>query len=181
MRPFRKKRFVRVFDPLVKTHPYNEYIRADEVRVIDEEGKNLGVFKKEEALKLAQEKGLDLVLVAPSAKPPVARIVDLEHFRYQLQKKERMLRRKQKEAKLKEIKFKPLIDSGDFERKVNQVKEFVEEGHPVKITIVKKRRVSKELQNQLKERLLTVLGEYCKIVDIQDKGSNIHILVKKKE
>ena len=179
-RGYRRNNRRYVLDPLIKTHPYNEYIRAPQVRVIDEEGKNLGVFDKSDALALAKEKGLDLVIIALNANPPVAKLVNLEHFRYELQKKEKFLKKKQKEAKVKEVKFKPLIDQGDYERKLKQIRKFVESGHPVKITIMKKRRVSKEIQDQLKQRLLTHLQEYCKILDIQDKGYNIHILVKAK-
>ena len=175
----RRKKFVH-FDPLIKTHPYNEHIRFEQLRVIDENGQNVGVFNKERALRLAKERGLDLVVIAPLAKPPVAKLLDLEHFRYELQKKEKELRKKQKSAKVKEVKFKPLIGEGDYERKIKQIVEFLEEGYPVKVTIIKKRRVSRELQLDFKERLLTDLNKWCTIVDIQDKGSNIHILVKQK-
>ena len=177
---YRRRRRVTLVDPLVKTHPYNEYIRVDRLRVINENGENLGIFEKKEALKLAREKGLDLVVIAMHANPPVAKLVNLGHFRYELQKKEKELKRKQKATKIKEVKFKPLIGIGDFERKIKQIKEFVERGFPVKVTIIKKRRVNRELQIEFKERLLTALQEWCNILDIQDKGNNIHILVKQK-
>ncbi len=175
----RRKRFIHL-DPLIRTHPYNEHIRFEQLRVIGEDGKNLGIFSREKALGLARERGLDLVVIAPVAKPPVAKLVNLEHFRYELQKKEKELRKKQKAAKVKEVKFKPLIGQGDYERKIKQIADFLEEGYPVKVTIIKKRRVNRELQLNFKKRLLTDLDKWCTIVDIQDKGNNIHILVKQK-
>jgi len=176
--PYKKRSNYRVRDPLVRKYPYNEHIRVTEVRLIDQTGKNLGVKTVVEARKLAKEAELDLVVIAPQAKPPVAKLIDLEHFRYEVQKKEKMLRKKKKEHKPKEVKFKPLIGDGDYERKLRQIKKFLDGGYTVKVTIVKKRRVNRDVQEALKQRLLTDLRLYSNIVDIQDKGYNIHILIK---
>ena len=102
---------------------------------MDENGVKVGQIATAEAIKMAEERQLDLVEVAPLAKPPVCRIMDYGKYRYQLQKKEKDARKKQKVQTLKEIKMRPKIDEHDYDFKVRAVKNFLEEGHRVKVSV----------------------------------------------
>lgn len=113
----------------------NEGIRAREVRLIDDQGEQLGVKTRNEALEIAERANLDLVLVAPKAKPPVARIMDYGKFKFEQQKKEREVRRNQKVINLKEVRLSPTIDDHDFETKLRNAKRFLEQGDKVKASI----------------------------------------------
>jgi len=110
-------------------------IRVREVRVIDDEGQQLGVLPTTEALALAQEKGLDLVEVAPAAVPPVCRILDYGQYKYELQKREREAKRKQKSQTFKEIRLRVKIDVNDLRTKLRRAGEFLDEGDRVKVTV----------------------------------------------
>jgi translation initiation factor IF-3 len=110
-------------------------IRIREVRVIDDEGQQLGVMPTIEALALAQEKGLDLVEVAPTAVPPVCRILDFGQYKYELQKREREAKRKQKSQTFKEIRLRVKIDVNDLRTKTRRAAEFLDEGDRVKVTV----------------------------------------------
>jgi translation initiation factor IF-3 len=110
-------------------------IRVREVRVIDDEGQQLGVLPTTEALALAQEKGLDLVEVAPAAVPPVCRILDYGQYKYELQKREREAKRKQKSQTFKEIRLRVKIDVNDLKTKLRRAGEFLDEGDRVKVTV----------------------------------------------
>ena len=180
-RPFRKP-YKRIFikDKFAEQYPYNEYIKFPTVLVIDQNGKNLGEMDTQEARNLAKENGLDLVVIAPHAKVPVAKIVDLNSFKYQMQKKEKLLKKNQKKNKVKEIKFNPLIAQGDLERKIDKIKEFVNKGYTVKITIMRKRRITKQNFDAFYNRLLTLIENCCNILNTQTKGRDAHILVKQK-
>ena len=113
----------------------NEMIRIREVRVIDDEGQQLGVMPTVEALALAQEKGLDLVEVAPTAAPPVCRILDYGQYKYELQKRDREAKRKQKSQTFKEIRLRVKIDVNDLRTKARRAAEFLDEGDRVKVTV----------------------------------------------
>lgn len=110
-------------------------IRVREVRVIDDEGQQLGVLPTLQALGLAQEKGLDLVEVAPSAVPPVCRILDYGQYKYELQKREREAKRKQKSQTFKEIRLRVKIDVNDLRTKTRRAGEFLDDGDRVKVTV----------------------------------------------
>ena len=110
-------------------------IRVREVRVIDDEGQQLGVLPTTEALALAQEKGLDLVEVAANAVPPVCRILDYGQYKYELQKREREAMRKQKSQTFKEIRLRVKIDVNDLRTKLRRAGEFLDEGDRVKVTV----------------------------------------------
>jgi translation initiation factor IF-3 len=114
----------------------NERIRAREVRLIDPEGKQLGVKPLPEALVIARQLDLDLVEVAPDASPPVARIMDYNRFKYETAQRAKESRKKATNASVKEMKYRPKIGSGDFVTKTRQVSRFLEEGHKVKVTIM---------------------------------------------
>ncbi len=113
----------------------NDQIRDKEVRVIGEDGEQLGVMSIQEARKLADEAGVDLVKIAPNAKPPVCRIVDYGKFKYEQLRKEKEARKKQKNVEIKEIRLSPNIDTNDLNTKVNAAKKFLEKGNRVKITL----------------------------------------------
>src|SRR5438876_6848775 len=113
----------------------NEMIRIREVRVIDDEGQQLGVMATQDALALAQEKGLDLVEVAPTAVPPVCRILDFGQYKYEIQKREREAKKKQKSQTFKEIRLRVKIDTNDLRTKTRRAAEFLDEGDRVKVTV----------------------------------------------
>ena len=119
-----------------KTGPKtNREIRASEVMLIDQEGQNQGVKDVEEALRLAEEAGLDLVEIVPNATPPVCKILDYGKFRFLEQKKAAEARKRQKIVEVKEIKLRPGIDDHDYETKMKAVRRFFEEGDKVKVTL----------------------------------------------
>lgn len=114
----------------------NERIRARQVRVIDEEGNQLGIMSPQDALRESEDRGLDLVEVAPTASPPVCRIMDYGKYRYQMSKRAKESRKHQHTVTVKEIKYRPKIDIHDFDYKTNHVRQFLEEGNKVKVTIM---------------------------------------------
>ncbi len=113
----------------------NEQIRDREVRVIGEDGQQLGIMSAKEAMKLAQEAELDLVKIAPTAKPPVCKIIDYGKYRYELARKEKEARKKQKVVELKEVRLSPNIDVNDLNTKINAAKKFLAKGNKVKVTL----------------------------------------------
>ena len=113
----------------------NEQIRDKEVRVITEDGEQLGVMPVRDALRLAEEAGVDLVKIAPTAKPPVCKIVDYGKFKYEQTRKEKEAKKKQKIVEIKEIRLSPNIDSNDLNTKTNNARKFLEKGNKVKITL----------------------------------------------
>jgi translation initiation factor IF-3 len=110
-------------------------IRVFDLRVVDEDGSQLGVMRTADALRLAQERGLDLVEVAPLASPPVARLLDFGQYKYELTKREKEAKRKQRAVTFKEVRLKPKIGVGDFDTKVRRAIEFLQEGDRVKVTV----------------------------------------------
>jgi translation initiation factor IF-3 len=113
----------------------NQMIRIPQVRVIDEEGNQLGVMPTPQALEMAQERGLDLVEVAPMAAPPVTRFLDFGQYKYELTKKEKEAKRRQRSVSFKEVRLSPKIGSGDFETKLHRAVEFLEDGDRIKVTV----------------------------------------------
>ena len=113
----------------------NEQIRDKEVRLISEDGEQLGIMSAKEAYKLAQEAELDLVKIAPTAKPPVCKIIDYGKYRYELTRKEKEAKKKQKTVEVKERRLSPNIDTNDLVTKVNSARKFVTKGNKVKVTL----------------------------------------------
>lgn len=113
----------------------NDQIRDKEVRVIGEEGEQLGVMSIADALKAADEAGVDLVKIAPNANPPVCRIVDFSKFKYEQTRKEKEARKKQRTVEIKEIRMSPNIDTNDLNTKMNAARKFLEKGNRVKVTL----------------------------------------------
>jgi len=125
-----------MLQPPVKSGPrFNNLITTDKVRVIDENGENLGVMYTREAIEQAAEVGLDLVEVSPNADPPVCKFLDVGKYRYEAQKKANLARKSQKTQEIKEIKMRPNIDDHDYDVKMRAVHRFIEEGDKVKITL----------------------------------------------
>ena len=114
---------------------FNEFIVSPKVRVIDENGANLGVMFTREAIEQAAEVGLDLVEISPNADPPVAKFLDIGKFKYEAQKKANAARKNQKTQEIKEIKMRPNIDDHDYDTKMKAVQKFLGEGDKVKITL----------------------------------------------
>jgi translation initiation factor IF-3 len=122
--------------PPVKSGPrFNNLITAEKVRVIDDDGENLGVMYTREAIAQAAEVGLDLVEVSPNADPPVCKFLDIGKFKYEAQKKANLARKSQKTQEIKEIKMRPNIDDHDYMVKMKKVNEFIDEGDKVKVTL----------------------------------------------
>lgn len=133
----------------------NDGIRARELRLIDQNGEQLGVKSKAEALAIAERSNLDVVLVAPNAKPPVARIMDYGKYRFEQQKKDREARKKQKVINIKEVRLSPTIDVNDFNTKLKNARKFLEKGDKVKASIRFKGRAitHKEIGQKVLDRL----------------------------
>ena len=122
--------------PPVKSGPkFDDMIQAEKVRVIDENGENIGVMYTREAIEQAASVGLDLVEVSPNADPPVCKFLDVGKFRYEAQKKANLQRKTQKTQDIKEIKMRPNIDDHDYDVKMRNVNKFIEEGDKVKVTL----------------------------------------------
>ncbi|MCJ2184029.1 translation initiation factor IF-3 [Novosphingobium sp. 1949] len=122
--------------PPVKSGPrYNKFIQADKVRVIDENGENIGVLSTREAIERAADVGLDLVEVSPNADPPVCKFLDVGKYRYEAQKKANAARKTQKTQEIKEIKMRPNIDDHDYDVKMRNIHRFIGDGDKVKVTL----------------------------------------------
>jgi len=139
----------------------NREIRADKLRVILENGDQLGILTLREALSRAEEMGLDLVEIAPTAKPPVAKIIDYGKFRYALAKKEKDSKKAQVQIKVKEVKLKPNIDTHDFQTKVKHAREFLTKGNKVRIVCMFRGREMLHLDLGVK-----VIEKFC--TDLSD-------------
>ena len=135
----------------------NSRITSPEVQVIGNGGENLGILNTSEAITLARNDGLDLIEIAPNAKPPVCKIMDMGKFKYDAQKKANLAKKKQKIISLKEIKMRPVTETHDYEFKVKNAKKFIAKGDKVKFTIRFKGRelqhshLGNELMNKIKE------------------------------
>ncbi|HSP22366.1 MAG TPA: translation initiation factor IF-3 [Planococcus sp. (in: firmicutes)] len=140
----------------------NEGIRARELRVIDQNGEQLGIKTRTEALEIAARVNLDLVLVAPQAKPPVARIMDHGKFKFEQQKKDREIRKNQKVIIVKEVRLSPSIDDHDFDTKLRNAIKFLEKGDKVKASIRFKGRAI--THKEIGQRVLERFAEACKEV-----------------
>ena len=164
------KQFVRI----------NDRIRAREVRVIDEKGEQLGILAPFEALKIARERGLDLVEVSPTAVPPVCRIQDYGKFLYEKEKSDRAARKRQKVITVKEVKFSVTIDDHDFQTRRNQAIRFLQDGDKVKASLRFKGRqmAHRELGYAIINRLIQDMGE-TGIVEFMPRmeGTTLHAIL----
>ena len=151
-----------VFEPTERTR-VNDRIRAREVRVVDDDGGQLGVMQPFEAIRMARERGLDLVEISPTADPPVCKITDYGKFLYQLNKKAHEQRKHQKGTQLKEVKFRPATAEHDYQVRKNQIIRFLGEGHKVKAMIFHRGRemAHQEVGRAKMDRLLKEIAEHA--------------------
>ncbi len=158
----------------------NEKIRAREVRLIGKDGEQIGVKTRQEALEIAERAELDLVLVAPNAKPPVCRIMDYGKYRFEQQKKEKEKRKKQKIINVKEVRLSPAIEEHDFNTKLRNARKFLEKGDKVKATVRFRGRAI--THKELGQKVLDRFAEECKdIATVETKpkmeGRNMFIML----
>ena len=152
--------------PPVKSGPrFNQMIAVEKVRVIDENGENIGVMLTNEAIEQANQVGLDLVEVSPNADPPVCKFLDVGKFRYEAQKKANLARKSQKTQEIKEIKMRPNIDDHDYDVKMRSVLRFIDEGDKVKVTLRFRGRemAHQQLGMDLLKRVQDDIAEVAKV------------------
>ncbi|MDZ5496336.1 MULTISPECIES: translation initiation factor IF-3 [Lacticaseibacillus] len=143
----------------------NDSIRAREVRLISQTGEQLGVKSTRDALAIAEDANLDVVLVSPNAKPPVARIMDYGKFRFELQKKERDARKKQKTVTIKEIRLSPTIGEADFNTRLKNATKFLKKGDKVKVSVRFRGRAitHKDLGRKVLEQMADAVKEIASV------------------
>jgi translation initiation factor IF-3 len=143
----------------------NDEINAKEIRVVDAEGKILGIMSSREALRIAEERQLDLIEIAPQANPPVCKIMDFGKFAYEQQKKEKHQRKQQQQQQMKEIRFKPRTATHDFNFKLRHARTFIEEGNKVKASVMFRGReiTHQSIGQELLERFIAQLDDIAKI------------------
>lgn len=149
----------------------NEQIRDKEVRLIGEDGEQLGVMSAKEALKLAKEAELDLVKIAPTAKPPVCKIIDYGKYRYEMARKEKEAKKKQKVTDVKEIRLSPNIEDNDLNTKVNAARKFIEKGDKVKVTLRFRGREMAHMANS--KVILDVFAEKLSDIAVVEKPAKL--------
>ena len=158
----------------------NERIRVAEVRLVDEDGSQIGVVKTDEALRMANERDLDLVEVAPDSRPPVARLLDYSKYKYEQEQKAKAARKHQQQVNVREIKLRPKIADHDYETKKGHVVRFLRHGDKVKVTIMFRGReqAHPERGRALLERLFEDIAELATIESApQQEGRNMHMML----
>ena len=155
----------RMAAPGREEHRINERIDSPEIRLIDEAGEMIGVVSRAEALRRAEETGLDLVEVSPTAQPPVCKILDYGKFKYEAQKKANAARKRQRVIDVKEIKMRPNIDDNDYNTKMKKISSFLEEGDKVKVTMRFRGRemAHQDIAMRVLTRVRDEVGERAKI------------------
>lgn len=149
----------------------NEEIREKEVRVVTQDGEQLGVMSSADALKLAQSKNLDLVNIAPNAQPPVCKIMDFGKYRFELQKREKENRKNQKVVNIKEVQLSPSIDTNDFNTKCKNAMKFLSKGDKVKVTV--RFRGREVTHSEIGETLLARFAENCQEVGSVERPAKL--------
>ncbi|MBE6914176.1 MAG: translation initiation factor IF-3 [Ruminococcaceae bacterium] len=152
-------------------HLINEEITAPEVRLISESGEQLGLMSGEEALKIAEERELDLVMIAPGSKPPVCKIMDYGKFRFEQSKREKEAKKNQRVIEVKEIRMSPVIDDNDFNTKLRAGQKFLAAGDRLKVTI--RFRGRQMAHTNIGEELLKSFAEKCADVATMDKNPKL--------
>ena len=161
----------------------NERINAQTVRVIDDQGKQIGIFSRQDALNLAKEKGLDLVLIAEQVQPPVVKLIDFNKFLYQENKKQRKAKKGSKKSATKDIKLSLFIGENDFARLVKKGQQFLNENHQLRLILsLKGREINK------KERAFELVNRYCRLLGEVNlttppkfQGRTLYCVVSKKK
>ncbi len=158
----------------------NRRIRVPQVRLIDENGDAIGIVKTAEAQQLAEERGYDLVEVAPNARPPVCRLMDFGQYKYEQAKKAKEARKKQKIIRLKEVKLRPKTDEGDIQTKCNAIRRFLNEGDKVKVSITfrGRERAHMDIGYKVIDRIKEILGDDADIErDACTEGGSITMIL----
>lgn len=168
---YAKKREVEGEGKTISDYFINEQIRDREVRVIGEDGQQLGIMSSRDAMRLAEEAGVDLVKIAPTAKPPVCRIVDYGKFRYEQTRKEKDAKRKQKTMEVKELRLSPNIDTNDLNTKVNAARKFLSKGDKVKVTLRFRGREMAHMNNS--KHILDDFAQALADVAVVDKAPKV--------
>ena len=148
-------------------HQLNEDIRDKEVRLIGSGGEQLGIMSSEDALRIADEKGMDLVKISPQAKPPVCKLMDYGKFRFEQGKREKEARKNQHVVEIKEVRMSPGIDIGDFNTKLRNAQKFLAEGNRVKVTV--RFRGREMAHTDIGRKLLLDFAEQCAELSVLDK------------
>lgn len=167
----------------IKHFIINERIRGTEIRVIDEANQQLGVLSIPDAIKIARERGYDLVLVSPTAKPPVCRIADIGKLKYEASKKEKEARKSQKGGLLKEVKLSPKIAAHDFEVRVSKTRECLDKRNKVKVSLYFRGRENMhvDIGRQVMEKMIERVADVGKAEDIPRKiGKNMFVIISPK-
>jgi translation initiation factor IF-3 len=164
----------------------NENIRAKEVLVIGPNGEQVGVRSKREALTLAEAAGLDLVLVAPNGKPPVAKIMDYGRYRYEQQRKKREAKKNQKVVQMKEVRLSPVIDIGDFNTRLKNGRKFLEKGNNVKVSVRFRGRqmAHKDIGRDVLDRFLEEVSDIADLdgkIKMEGRFMSMNLIPKKKQ
>ena len=149
----------------------NEQIRDREVRLIGEDGEQLGIMSSREAMKLAAEANLDLVKIAPTAKPPVCKIIDYGKYKYEQTRKEKEAKKKQKTVDVKEVRLSPNIDTNDLNTKVNNAKKFIQKGNKVKVTLRFRGREMAHMQTS--KHILDDFADMLKDIAVVEKPTKL--------
>lgn len=149
----------------------NEQIRDREVRLIGEDGEQLGIMSSRDAYKRAQEAGLDLVKIAPTAKPPVCKIIDYGKYKYELARKEKEAKKKQKTIDVKEVRLSPNIDTNDLNTKVGAARKFISKGDKVKVTLRFRGREMAHMQAS--KYILDEFAEKLSDIAVVDKAPKV--------
>ena len=149
----------------------NEQIRDKEIRLIGEDGEQLGIMSTREAMKLAAEAELDLVKIAPTAKPPVCKIIDYGKYKYELTRKEKEAKKKQKTVDVKEVRLSPNIDTNDLNTKVNNAKKFIQKGNKVKVTLRFRGREVAHMQTS--KHILDDFADMLKDIAVVEKPTKL--------
>ena len=149
-----------------------------EVRLIDEDGNQIGIVSSRQALELSDEKGLDLVEISPNSKPPVCKIMDFGKYKYQLEISEKLKRKKQSHIVVKEIKLRPKIDKNDLNTKKRQMEKFLKHGNKVKITVMFRGReiVHKQIAMDILDGVIEDLKEVC-VVELRPKLDGYNMIM----
>ena len=167
----RRDEFRRCLKIAIQNHLLNDEIREAEVRLISEEGEQLGVMSSEQALQIAEERELDLVLISPQAKPPVCRIMDYGKYRFEQTKKEKEARKNQRIIEVKEIRMSPGIGENDFNTKLKNGQKFLMDGDRLKVTV--RFRGREMAHTNIGEELLTSFAAQCTEIATLDKNPKL--------
>ena len=149
----------------------NEQIRDKEIRLIGADGEQLGLMSAKDAMKLAREANLDLVKIAPTAKPPVCKIIDYGKYRYEMARREKEAKKKQKVIEVKEVRLSPNIDTNDLNTKMNNARKFIQKGNKVKVTLRFRGREMAHMSNS--KHILDDFAEKLSDVAVVEKAAKL--------